>query len=464
MKKLIQGKESGMQRAFFINRCDATEYANFQYVKAQPSNSNVSNRIALLTTEDGRFKTLVATLESDQQIKHIFHTPELACLIGKYSRYGNSLEDPTTYFGDPDGTLRRRFKGLISNHSLITALEDERKIIYTNYSSYFRNNDILNYLKNSWLQKTEEHLQNWLHHHRICLAAKTSHLASAQTIQCMLGYKGDVEKISAFFQYILAESNQDNMFYKLWTYACGLVRLNNTAKTIFNEQSTQNHPNKNTSTLTYFLINNGLSKIQIIDNLITTFVAGQETYGNLLGFLLYELSKSPELQRIIREEILELDRMFNLEDAPRLYSLVLEGLRMYPTGGFTRCAKEDIVIGQATDLEQPTEQDCYLIKKGESLIYFPYANGQNPEVWSNPTLFDPERHLNNLKLKGLPFGAGLDACPARKTSIVQLAYTLSILLKSAEFYPIEHQDPGELIMATTLKFSNSLFEIGIRKI
>ncbi|GBE83842.1 predicted protein [Sparassis crispa] len=91
-----------------------------------------------------------------------------------------------------------------------------------------------------------------------------------------------------------------------------------------------------------------LSAKEILDNITTFLLVGHETTAVSLSFTLWELSRHPEIQQKLREEIRQFGRDFNYDNIQQLEYLdavVKEGLRLHPASPITeRVALKDDVI------------------------------------------------------------------------------------------------------------------------
>ncbi|KAI1810819.1 cytochrome P450 [Poronia punctata] len=143
------------------------------------------------------------------------------------------------------------------------------------------------------------------------------------------------------------------------------------------------------------LIKSGnFSDEQLKDQLLTFLAAGHETTSSALSWACYLLSKHPEYQEKLREEISQAlpaddsqidktDLSTILEPLPYLNGIMNETLRLYPTVPLTlRTAIRDTVIaGQ-------------LIPKGVTLVLSMWQMNRSPEVWgADADEFRPERWI-----------------------------------------------------------------------
>ena len=111
--------------------------------------------------------------------------------------------------------------------------------------------------------------------------------------------------------------------------------------------------------------------------------AAYDTTAHTLAFALWELAARPDLLRTSPVE-----------------QVVQEVLRMYPAGWIgSRVAAVDTVF------------DGRVIPAGQLVLYSPYLTHRDPELWSDPTVFQPERFSDPVPAWGyLPFAAGERTC------------------------------------------------------
>jgi pentalenene oxygenase len=142
---------------------------------------------------------------------------------------------------------------------------------------------------------------------------------------------------------------------------------------------------------------------------ITAFLAGgSETTAVTLGWLFHELTRHPEQERRLHEEVdsvlaggpLTTDRLPELAHTRRLID---ETLRLHNPGWIvTRRTRRPVRLG---DWELPA---------GADILWSPYALHRDPELYADPLSFDPDRWLPDRPQppRGayIPFGAGKRRC------------------------------------------------------
>ena len=153
-----------------------------------------------------------------------------------------------------------------------------------------------------------------------------------------------------------------------------------------------------------------LSRNAIRNEAIVIFMAGHETTANTLAWTWLNLSQSPRVRKKLYTELKEVlaGRAPAYADVPRLrYTryIIEETLRLYPPVPLlSRRAIRDGVL----------EGEPY--KKGDILMVAPWLLHRNPNVWSHPDIFFPERFDTDIapkpnKYAYIPFAIGPRICP-----------------------------------------------------
>jgi len=167
-----------------------------------------------------------------------------------------------------------------------------------------------------------------------------------------------------------------------------------------------------------------MSTEQLLDEVLTIFVAGHETTANALTWTWYLLSQNPEVEKKFFKEIDEAlqGKTPVFEDLPKLQyveRVFKEGLRLYPPAWFVgRLVLEDDEIGG------------YSIPAGSMVFLSPYVTHHSPRIWKDPERFDPDRFLpeNFSKMHRfayIPFGAGPRQCIGNHFAIMEAQIILA---------------------------------------
>ncbi|MEU0137200.1 cytochrome P450 [Streptomyces sp. NPDC006296] len=172
---------------------------------------------------------------------------------------------------------------------------------------------------------------------------------------------------------------------------------------------------------------------QISSEILTLAVAGTETIASVLSWALYEISRSPEIERTVLDELDTVlgDRPVTVEDLsrlPRLDRVVRETLRLHHTGW---------LVTRRT--VTPTRLGDWSIPAGTELAYCQHALHRDPELFPDPLTFDPDRWLDDAQVGAftpgafLPFGAGKHKCIGDRFALTELVTAIATIVRRVRF-------------------------------
>ncbi|KAG2341337.1 cytochrome P450 [Suillus weaverae] len=199
-----------------------------------------------------------------------------------------------------------------------------------------------------------------------------------------------------------------------------------------------------------------LSEREILSQIATLLLAGHDTIASTLTWLLYELSKHPEDQHRIRDEIKAArakaeargdDDLLpsDLNSMDFTNAVIKEGLRLHPiVPTLIREADSDDVI----PLAQPIET-----KSGKIIKEIPISKGQgitasictynrlqsvwgeDAEEWNPSRFLDDGRERSSLGVFAnlMTFSAGLRACIGWRFAVLEMQAVLVELVENFEF-------------------------------
>lgn len=190
----------------------------------------------------------------------------------------------------------------------------------------------------------------------------------------------------------------------------------------------------------------GMPDKQVRDEVATLLLGGYETTSNLLSWTCYELSRHPEVEANLHEELDRVlgGRLPTVDDVPRLVytKMVLdETLRLYPVPWLERrAAKADSIGG-------------YHIKAGSLIYISPYVTHRHPAFWADPERFDPKRFAPDQpstrpRFAYLPFGAGPRQCIGNRLALLEAQLTLATVAQRYRMRMVAGH-PVELMMLIT---------------
>lgn len=176
-----------------------------------------------------------------------------------------------------------------------------------------------------------------------------------------------------------------------------------------------------------------LSREQLMDELITLFLAGHETTSNALTWTLFLLAKHPEIQQKVHHEldlaiIGDSPEFEDLEALKYTEMVIKESMRMLPPVWTLSCRQAN----------ETTELAGYLIPKDKILFISPWANHYNPRFFKEPDRFMPERFSPEAEKQlpryaYMPFGGGPRVCIGNSFAMMEAKLILAGLLKRFRF-------------------------------
>ncbi|KAK1430882.1 hypothetical protein QVD17_13974 [Tagetes erecta] len=172
--------------------------------------------------------------------------------------------------------------------------------------------------------------------------------------------------------------------------------------------------------------------------LVDVLVAGTNTITSTTTWIMSELLLNPHMFTRVREEVseivgedgkLEEDKTFNL---PYLHAVIKETMRLQ--------AGSPLLAPHITQTEVKIKN--YVIPRNTQLLVNAWAMSRDERYWDKPTVFMPERFLNNKvdykeqNFEFLPFGSGRRKCPG-----MPLAERMLSLIVAAFVYYFDWELP-----------------------
>ena len=199
----------------------------------------------------------------------------------------------------------------------------------------------------------------------------------------------------------------------------------------------------------------GMSDQQVLDEVLTFFVAGHETTAVALTWTFYLLARHREVTERLQAELDDVldGRLPTYDDLPRLpYTLqiIKEAMRLYPpSSGIVRMALRDTVLGEE-----------YPVQKDTPVVFSQYVLHHRPDYFPDPERFDPERFrpADEQKLPRyayLPFGAGHRICIGNHFATMEAHLLLATIAQRLRFAPVD-PTPVRPELALTLRPSRPI--------
>lgn len=205
-----------------------------------------------------------------------------------------------------------------------------------------------------------------------------------------------------------------------------------------------------------------ISNSDLRGNLLTVLMAGEDTTAHTLAWMIYFLSKYPEWQEKINDEIKAHISNGVIKDYNNLNSLKLveafanETMRIKPVAPLMLFEPlENTSIGK------------YKFNKGRRLLVQMRQPAMDDQYFSNAQEFNPNRWLKLEKcpmkheVKGfMPFGSGPRFCPGRNLAFTEIKMVIAMLVSNFTF-SVKNSENIEEVMAFTMMPSS--FNISLER-
>lgn len=200
---------------------------------------------------------------------------------------------------------------------------------------------------------------------------------------------------------------------------------------------------------------------QLIDNLLTFYLAGHETTAKALTWTLFLLSRSPQWASALEEEVERVTggapvEAVHVEHLRLVQQVLKESMRIYPpVPMMSRQAVEDVRI------------DGHTIRAGTSVVIPIYALHRHRRRWQDPDAFDPERFSPQReeripRYQYLPFGAGPRICIGNAFAMIEATAILATLLRRARFAPVAGHEPEPVARVTLVPRGGMPLRVSLR--
>jgi cytochrome P450 len=164
---------------------------------------------------------------------------------------------------------------------------------------------------------------------------------------------------------------------------------------------------------------------EIRDQLITIYIAGHETTANTLSWTWFLLAQNKEVEKKFWAELDEIlgGNPPSFHDVPKLKytnQIIQESMRLYPAAW---------VIGR--EAIESLEIGGMVVSKGDTILMSQYAMHRNPQYFTNPDQFYPERFDHDFLKKipayaYFPFGGGPRVCIGNNFALMEAAIILAV--------------------------------------
>ncbi|KAI3451090.1 hypothetical protein Pfo_007755 [Paulownia fortunei] len=163
--------------------------------------------------------------------------------------------------------------------------------------------------------------------------------------------------------------------------------------------------------------------------LLDMLLAGMDTSAAAVEWVLSEVIRHPAVTKKLQkelEEIVGMDQMVeesHLSNLKYLDCVVRESLRLHPVG--------PLLIHESME---DCEVDGFHIPKKSRVLINVWAIGRDPNAWTDPERFSPDRFLgSNVDLRGrdfqlIPFGSGRRGCPGLQLGLTMVQLMVAQLV------------------------------------
>ncbi|XP_055923185.1 cytochrome P450 4d2-like isoform X2 [Eupeodes corollae] len=199
-----------------------------------------------------------------------------------------------------------------------------------------------------------------------------------------------------------------------------------------------------------------LSNAEIREEVDTFMFAGHDTTKSAIGFTLYCISRNPDVQEKLVEEIQEIigtdsDKTVTYRELMELKyteKVIKEGLRVYPTVPF---------IGRQSI------EDCNIngksIPKNTTILIPLTILMKNPQIFPEPEKFLPERQTPDNPYAFIPFSAGPRNCIGQRYAMLEIKTIITKVLRHYELLPLGQ--PVQPTLSVVLNSKNG-WQMGFR--
>jgi len=188
---------------------------------------------------------------------------------------------------------------------------------------------------------------------------------------------------------------------------------------------------------------------QLVDNLLTFYLAGHETTAKALGWTLYLLARSPQWMDRVAEEVREVTggealTAAHVERLQLTQQVLKESMRLYPP--------VPIMSRQAV---AATRLDGLDVEPGMSILMPIYAIHRHARRWDRPDVFDPTRFEAARedaipRYHYMPFGAGPRVCIGMSFALMEATAILATLAQHVRFATATDAEPVPVARVTLI--------------
>lgn len=179
----------------------------------------------------------------------------------------------------------------------------------------------------------------------------------------------------------------------------------------------------------------GLTDVELHDELITLLVAGHETTATALTWAFYWVHRLPEVrQKLMAELAVHRDTpdLMAIARLPYLTAVCNETLRIYPVA----------LVTLPRRVEKPLQIKGYDLQPGTQLMGCIYLLHHREDLYPDSYTFRPERFIERSysPYEFLPFGGGVRRCIGTALAMSEMTLILSTILNECDLELLETQE------------------------
>lgn len=210
-----------------------------------------------------------------------------------------------------------------------------------------------------------------------------------------------------------------------------------------------------------------ISNQEVIGNVLTMLLAGEDTTAHTLTWIIYFMHVFPEVQQKMQQEadlvLADENMLKNYDDVQRLRymeAVAFEAMRLKPVSPtLFHDALEDVVIAGVA------------IPKGTGIFLQTHLAAISEEHFSDAGKFIPERWMEGGCPAGnahnqkayFPFGAGPRFCPGYQLAMLEIKAVLAMVCKNFEVHMETNPDTVDEVLTFTMKPSDFFIRLTERK-
>lgn len=186
----------------------------------------------------------------------------------------------------------------------------------------------------------------------------------------------------------------------------------------------------------------GMTDLQLRDEVMTIFLAGHETTAMGMTWILNFVLRDEELRKKLLKEIKTIKNPWDAVQNYFIQNVINEALRMFaPVWILSREAIGQDKLGE------------YEIQHGDRIIFSPYIVHRHKEFWDNPNVFDPERFDNDIphRYAYFPFGGGPRICIGQHFALMEMTILLVDILRNFPEMQLESNEQVGYDYSITLR-------------